>query len=304
MGQIFYACAYDIENTTCCVIESDKFHANCYAHSGSVHSMHYLLRQKPYRILWGGIYMIDGESLKSFSEIYNLLGLSTYLYYEDFESCIENIQNESYYDQVKFIGAANKLWNRINVYNEALEYFNWKKTYSVKYKGYLINHSQKLAIDLNDYYERSKFSSTQSQNMAIDAVPVLTETGGGTQMALFDGISVDSTEELAGKWAGDLLQIVDNIPTGYELLDFCIAEVWGRAQYCYDTFGINERKLLIDRNGRLLEATMLDIGGERGTTSYIKVDVNEKEITYTPTPVHKNEKNNSAFSLQPKIVKY
>ena len=52
MGQIFHACAYDIETKTCCVYDADKFHANCYSNCGTVFSMHYLLRQKPYRIMW------------------------------------------------------------------------------------------------------------------------------------------------------------------------------------------------------------------------------------------------------------
>ena len=67
MGQIFYSCAYDIENRTRCVYEADKFHANCYSMCGSVFSIHYLLRQKPYRIMWGGYNAIGGKELSKFS---------------------------------------------------------------------------------------------------------------------------------------------------------------------------------------------------------------------------------------------
>ena len=49
---------------------------------------------------------------------------------------------------------------------------------------------------------------SKSGDVAIDLLPVLTETGGGAQMAFFDGISVETTEKLAGKWCGDLLQYV------------------------------------------------------------------------------------------------
>jgi hypothetical protein len=56
MGQIFHACAYDIDKKKCCVYDADKFHANCYSFSAEVHAMHYLLRKKAYRIMWGGNY--------------------------------------------------------------------------------------------------------------------------------------------------------------------------------------------------------------------------------------------------------
>jgi len=42
MGQIFYACAYDTETRTCCMMNVDKFHANCHAESGAVLSIHYI----------------------------------------------------------------------------------------------------------------------------------------------------------------------------------------------------------------------------------------------------------------------
>jgi hypothetical protein len=61
MGQIFYATAYDIDAKTCCVMDADKFHANCYAHSDAVCSVHYLLRQKPYRVMWGGYSVVREE---------------------------------------------------------------------------------------------------------------------------------------------------------------------------------------------------------------------------------------------------
>ena len=78
MGQIFHACAYDIDTKTCCVYDADKFHANCYSSCGTVLSMHYLLRQKAYRIMWGGEYVFLWDHLKKFSRTEDLLGMSTY----------------------------------------------------------------------------------------------------------------------------------------------------------------------------------------------------------------------------------
>ena len=111
MGQIFHACAYDIETKTCCVMDADKFHANCFAHSGAVRSIHYLLRQKPYRVMWGGDYVVGG--LTDFSRTEDLLGISTYCNcnYEYFKK--DDI--ERHLDKTKFIGDNSKLWTKINV---------------------------------------------------------------------------------------------------------------------------------------------------------------------------------------------
>ena len=283
MGQIFHACAYDIETRTCCAIDADKFHANCYSFSGAVLSMHYLLRQKPYHIMWGGGYVVIDDNLKDISSTEILLGISTYEDYESFEYNNEDIQSKSYYDRVKFIDDNGKLWNRIYVWDDAERYFDWNKTHSALYCGYLINHSQKLAVDLADYHQRSKFLNKEGESMAIDAVPVLTETGGGAQMAYFDGVSYDSTEKLAGKWCGDLLQIVDELPDGYEVIDCCFADVWQRAKYCCRTFGTNKSGYILSGDdSSMYKAAPLDIFGERGLPCYIKVEETQDEIKYVP----------------------
>jgi len=41
MGQIFTACAYDIENMRCCVLDADKFHANSYSFLKLYRSNHF-----------------------------------------------------------------------------------------------------------------------------------------------------------------------------------------------------------------------------------------------------------------------
>ena len=290
MGQIFHACAYDIENKTCCVYDADKFHANCYAHSGVVRSIHYLLRQKPYHVMWGGGYVVIDDYLEDPSlRTEDLLGISTYEDYESFErNDEEDLQSKSYYDRIKFIDDNNKLWNRIDVWDKAKEYFNRKNTHSVKYSGYLINHTKKLAVDLADYYKQSRFFSDEGDDgsiddMSIDAVPVLTETGGGTQMALFEGVSTDSTEELAGSWCGDLLQIVDDLPSDYEVINCCFAEVWRRAFYCYKTFGLNKDGLLLkNESGELYEGTTLNVFGKRGLPCLLRVELTENKTRYIP----------------------
>jgi hypothetical protein len=63
---------------------------------------------------------------------------------------------------------------------------------------------------------------------AIDLIPVLTETGGGAIMAFLDGIAEETTEQLAGGWCGDLLQIVDRLPDDYSLINCCFADSYSK----------------------------------------------------------------------------
>jgi hypothetical protein len=248
--------------------------------------MHYLLRKKPYRVMWGGHYVVTDDNLEKFSRTEDLLGISAYTNYEDFEISNTDILNKSYYDKVKFIGANSKLWKRIDVWDEASRYFDWENTRSVTYSGCLLNHTKKLAVDLADYHRQSKFLSKDGEDMAIDTVPVLTETGGGTQIALFDGVSADSTEGLAGEWCGDLLQIVEELPREYKIINCCFSEARHRAQYCYRAFGLNgDGFVLSDGGGKLFEAAALSLLGGRGPLSYIKAEKDEKEIKFIPVRI-------------------
>lgn len=281
MGQIFFATAYDIETKTCCVIDADKFHANCYSFCGIVLSMHYLLRQKPYRIMWGGAYVAIDNNLEHYSKQEDLLGLSTYMNYENFDNNVKNVQSKCFFDKVKFIDENHKSWKRISVWDKALEYFDWDNTNSVKYSGYLINHTQKLAVNLENYITQSLSLSDDRKEFTIDLLPVLTETGDGTQMALLRGLSANSTEKLSETWCGDLLQIVDDLPEGYKIINCCFVEIWGRVMYCYKSFGTNDEGLILnDFNGELFEAVKLNAYGKRSNSTNIRAEVNENAVNF------------------------
>ena len=284
MGQIFYACAYDIDTKTCCVYDADKFHANCYGCCGTVFSMHYLLRQKAYRIMWGGGYVFLWDNLKKFSRTEDLLGMSTYSDMIDLTPRENYGNSKETEERIKFVADHRNQWKKMNVWKEAKTFFNWEITHSVKYEGVLLNHTQKLAIDLADYYRQSCCVN----EMTIDAVPVLTETGEGVHMAFFDGVFVESTEELAGTWCGDLLQIVDELPEGFQLINCCFAEIWSKAKYYYRQFGANEKGLVItNAEGKLYEAADLDFYFKRCPLTNVKVTIEEKEsrIKFTTVKV-------------------
>jgi len=267
---------------SCCVYDADKFHANCYSFSGSVFSIHYLLRQKPYRVMWGGYYVGASEFLPKFSKKEDLLGLSTFLKYK--ESDLIDPQYNECLDKVKFIYENSKRWNKLNVWDDAEKYFNIKINHHVKYENFLVNHSKKLAIDLKNYYNQSISSNSKRQFYVADPIPVLTETGGGAQMLFFDGMSEETTDDLAGKWCGDMLQIVDKLPDDYTLINCCFAELLAKLNYCYIKFGFNKDGFLLkDDKDNLFKGVKLSLRGNRGPVAKFKVERIDDKVGFMPT---------------------
>ena len=285
MGQIFFACAYDIENKKCCIYYADRFHANCYSYSGAVFAMHYLLRQAPYRIMWGGDYVI--ENITKINNEEYLLGISTYMASDRFMFDKNKLEEMDFCSKIDFFDKNNKLWDHISLKDKHFEYFNWEKNRSVDYSGYLINHTMKLAVDLEDYFKKSIYLF-QGRESAIDVVPFLTETGCGTIMAVFDGLSTDSTENLASTWCSDILQIVDTLPDDYKLIDCCISEIVSKATYCYMEYGVNKDGLLLrDTQGNLFTGCKLSIASnKRGYTYYLKPTEEGKSVLFEPIQVN------------------
>jgi len=282
MGQIFHAVAFDSETRNKSVVYADKFHANCYSYSGAVLNIHYLLRQKAYRVLWGGDYMGAEEELRSVDGEDDLVSLSTYLEFDGYEDDDLKSKGDKFFNRVQKIRKYAKEWNRINVYDEAMDYFDWDETKSVAYTGYLVNHTQKLAVSLEDYFEKSVAYYGEQELGLIDLVPALTETGGGIQMALFYGLSEETTEELAGSWCANLLQIVDELPEAYQQIDCCFAEVWAKAKYCYDKYGVDDKGYLFKGGDRsYFEAYSMSIFGQRKTRQYIKIEAKESKVKFS-----------------------
>ena len=290
MGQIFYASAYDTELRTCCTIDADKFHANCYSFSGPVHLMHHLLRQKPYHIMWGGVDVLDEDydHIANLTRPEDLLGISTFISDDCFEGYESRPPRKNYHDNVKFICENGKLWKRMAKPDEIKKYcYDREYTYSVKYSGYLVNHTKKLAVDLAAYRERSKFLDEKDAIAVIDPVPVLTETGGGSQMAFLRGVSIETTEELAGEWCGDLLQIVDDVPADYEVINCCFAESDLTAKFFYRTVGVDsEGFVLKNKSGERIKVVGLHpLFWERTVPCYINVQKSENGKTLKVKPV-------------------
>jgi len=175
--------------------------------------------------------------------------------------------------------------DEVNIWDKflALVRMTWNYTRSVKYSGYLANHTKRTAVDLADYYNQSKFLTQDGIMAAIDLVPVLTETGGGTQMALFNVISADSTEQLSGAWRGDVLQIVEDLPANYKVINCCFAEIWSKTEYCYHVFGADKQGfVLCDSSGRRIEVTTLNLYGKRASPRYVKIVFTDGKTFFKP----------------------
>jgi len=181
----------------------------------------------PYNVMWGGDYVVIDDALAEIDCENILLGISIYEDYASFDANNIDISKKPYYDKVKFIEKNSKTWNRISAWDNSQMYFEMQTTKSVSFSGYLLNLSKKLAINLSDYYVSSLFfgGKTGDALMTIDPISVLTETGGGAQMAYFQGTSAVTTVDLAGSWCGDLLQIADALPDGYDVIECCFVDI-------------------------------------------------------------------------------
>ena len=121
------------------------------------------------------------------------------------------------------------------------------------------------------------------EEFVIDPIPPLTETGGGTLNALFEGCSAEVTEQLTGSWCGDLLQIVDNCPEDYKKIPCCFAPIKGRCRYCKKVFGLdNESFILKNKKGERLEMVTLSLFLKRSDAAYMQYENTEDGVYFKP----------------------
>ena len=267
MGQIFDAVAYDIESMTCFRTDVDKFPANCYNKSGAVKCIHYLLRQKAYRVMWGSQDFLTYSLKKSpldFSEkfLYGFSVLAAPLDEEHITYLKEGVEDEMTLSKIDFIVEKSKLWTRLNIWDESDLEHRIRSTHSLScdryshiYRGYLLNHSKRLLIDLKDYFESSEFICECDSfiRVAIDPIPILTQSGSG--LGVEYGVSAETTRKLAGTWCGDVLEIKNEIPDGYKLIKCCFVDIWERARFLYRKFGLDSENFIVsDEEGTRYEA--------------------------------------------------
>lgn len=99
------------------------------------------------------------------------------------------------------------------------------KTRAIKYAAfyfqnkYLVNHTQKLCIDLGKYYEKSVMLLPNGEKWCIHPLPLLTCIGNGLGGGDYTAPTANSDKELIGSWAWDDISIEEDAIPDYT--DFC-----------------------------------------------------------------------------------
>ena len=100
----------------------------------------------------------------------------------------------------------------------------------VSWSGYLVNHTQKMYIDVAKYYEMSKINKS-----CIDPLVVLTASNSAASL-FWDGFSENSAYSLLGYWFTNTIEWADNLPENMNEicnLEFCeffwqtVLDEWG-----------------------------------------------------------------------------
>ena len=76
---------------------------------------------------------------------------------------------------------------------------------------FILNHDKKCYIDMEEY-EKNSLTCTEDNDWHFHPIPLLTAVGNGRGGGDFHGIG----EEDVGCWAGDLLEVRNARPNGYE----------------------------------------------------------------------------------------
>jgi len=105
-------------------------------------------------------------------------------------------------------------------------------------------------------------------------------------MALFEGMTPETTESLGGSWCGDLLQIVDELPQNFNLINCCFINLARRGWYIYDKYGTDDQNYLVkDKNNNRLVGHEINIIGKRAELVHLKVEKNKDRFCLDPVPV-------------------
>jgi hypothetical protein len=86
--------------------------------------------------------------------------------------------------------------------------FDSKERIALDHK-YLVNHEQKVYIDLDEYFKRS----VDKEGWCINPISILTAVGNGRGGGDFHN---EAQEWLVGRWAWNMISIEDEPPQGFE----------------------------------------------------------------------------------------
>lgn len=121
-------------------------------------------------------------------------------------------------------------------FDSELPEFNWK--------GYLVNYTQEIYVDVEKYYERSNIC-----NNCIDPLVVLAASNNATSL-FWDGFSENSAYSILGNWFSDIIEWSDERPKNMnELCDLEFREFLWSAML--KEWGTTEDGYIADKNGEI-----------------------------------------------------
>ena len=87
---------------------------------------------------------------------------------------------------------------------------------------YLCNHTQKMYVDCDEYFSKSKVDEGEYGIWCLHPLSLLTCVGNGQGGGDYRS---EIGQDLVGIWCWDVISVENEIPEGYEKLDCCFKEI-------------------------------------------------------------------------------
>jgi len=113
---------------------------------------------------------------------------------------------------------------------------------------YIVSHTAGEYLSAARYIEKSRvLFLSDREPVYIDPVLALTESGFGVYTAMMHGASADTEMAQCGRWYGNEVEIVKQIPEGYTGIHAAFAAAKPRCIWCVTKYGF-------DRYGRIFSS--------------------------------------------------
>ena len=166
-----------------------KLTEHSYCGNNFVETIMAQLLNKPGRLAWIGDYHSDGDFAELNPDLPEIIEKKFYAHYKCFTS-----PGYEYCCKGKHI-----------------KYYNKPEEVKERQGRFIINHDKQCYIDMEEY-EKNNLTCTEDNDWHFHPIPLLTAVGNGRGGGDFSGIG----EEDVGCWAGDLLEVRNVKPNGYQ----------------------------------------------------------------------------------------
>ena len=166
-----------------------KLTEHSYCGNNFVETIMAQLLNKPGRLAWIGDYSKEDDFAELNEDLPKIIGEKFYEHYKCFT-----------------LPGCEKF-----CHGKHVRYYNKPEEVTERQGRFILNHDKQCYIDMVEY-EKSNLTCTESDDWHFHPIPLLTAIGNGRGGGDFSGIG----EEYVGCWAGDLLEVRDAKPNGYQ----------------------------------------------------------------------------------------